>query len=95
MKIQLNKRHILLFIGLAMVWLVQAIPSWGAFYAKQIYPVSGRLLSGFSNLFPFAIGDLFVIGLSYAVYGEIESIMYAVIVIFISAKAIDFVRRLW
>ena len=37
------------------------------------------------------IGDLFVIGLSYAVYREIESIMYAVIVIFISAKAIDFV----
>ena len=37
------------------------------------------------------IGDLFVIGLSYAVYGEIESIMYAVIVIFISAKTIDFV----
>jgi hypothetical protein len=61
MKIQLNKRHILLFIAVAMVWLVQAIPSWGAFYAKQIYPVSGRLLSGFSNLFPFAIGDLFVI----------------------------------
>ena len=37
------------------------------------------------------VGDLFVIGLSYAVYGEIESIMYAVIVIFISAKTIDFV----
>ena len=61
MKYKPKRRNILLFIGLAMVWLVQAIPSWGAFYAKQIYPVSGRLLSGFSNLFPFAIGDLFVI----------------------------------
>ena len=48
MKIQLKGRYILLFIAVAMVWLVQAIPSWGAFYAKQIYPVSGRLLSGFS-----------------------------------------------
>ena len=37
------------------------------------------------------MGDLLVIGLSYAVYREIESIMYAVIVIFICAKAIDFV----
>ena len=37
------------------------------------------------------VGDIFVIALSFAVYGEIESIMYAVIVIFISAKAIDFV----
>jgi uncharacterized membrane-anchored protein YitT (DUF2179 family) len=37
------------------------------------------------------VSDLFVIILSYAVYGEIESTMYAVIVIFISAKAIDFV----
>lgn len=61
MKIQLNKRHILLFIGLAMVWLAQSIPSWGAFYAYRIYPIVGRLLSGFSNLFPFSIGDLFVI----------------------------------
>ena len=61
MKIQLNKRHILLFIGLAMVWLAQSIPSWGAFYAHRIYPIVGRLLSGFSNLFPFSIGDLFVI----------------------------------
>lgn len=37
------------------------------------------------------ISDLVVIGLSFAVYGKTESIMYAVIVIFISAKAIDFV----
>ncbi len=37
------------------------------------------------------LADLAVIGLSFAVYGKIESIMYAVIVIFISAKAIDFV----
>lgn len=37
------------------------------------------------------IADLAVIGLSFAVYGKLESIMYAVIVIFISAKTIDFV----
>ena len=41
------------------------------------------------NIMLFA--DLVVILLSFVVYGEIESIMYAVIVIFISAKAIDFV----
>ena len=35
--------------------------------------------------------DFAVIALSFFVYREIESIMYAVIVIFISAKAIDFV----
>ena len=37
------------------------------------------------------LADLAVIAVSFAVYREIESIMYAVIVIFISAKAIDFV----
>ena len=37
------------------------------------------------------IGDLGVIALSFVVYGKIESIMYAVIIIFISAKVIDFV----
>ena len=37
------------------------------------------------------LADLAVILLSFAVYGEIESVMYAVIVIFISAKSIDFV----
>ena len=37
------------------------------------------------------IGDLGVIAMSFVVYGKIESIMYAVIVIFISAKVIDFV----
>lgn len=61
MKFKLKIRYILLFMGLALVWLTQSIPSWGAFYAHRIYPVVGRLLSGFSNLFPFSIGDLFVI----------------------------------
>lgn len=37
------------------------------------------------------IADFCVIALSLFVYGKIESIMYASIVIFISAKAIDFV----
>lgn len=61
MKFKVKIRYMLLFTGLALVWLTQFIPAWGAFYAKQIYPVVGRLLSGFSNLFPFSIGDLFVI----------------------------------
>ena len=47
---------VLLFI----TWGTQLIPFFGEFYAKSAYPTISYCLSAFSNLFPFAIGDLFI-----------------------------------
>ncbi|TWV10492.1 DUF3810 domain-containing protein [Bacteroidaceae bacterium HV4-6-C5C] len=60
-----TKRHIVLGILLVLVILTQSIHSLGFAYSQYIYPHIARPLSGISNLFPFAIGDLFI-GLSIA-----------------------------
>ena len=53
-------RHIFLGALLLLVWLTQTLPGWGEFYARQLYPGIALCLSSFSDLFPFAIGDLFI-----------------------------------
>ena len=73
--------------GLALVFLTGATTGGTDIIAMLIRKRKKNISMG--NIMLFA--DLVVILLSYVVYGEIESIMYAVIVIFISAKAIDFV----
>lgn len=72
--------------GLALVFLTGATTGGTDIIAMLIR----RRKSDFSMGTIMLIFDLVVIALSYVVYGEVESIMYAVIVIFISAKAIDF-----
>ncbi|MDR0937776.1 MAG: DUF3810 domain-containing protein [Mediterranea sp.] len=56
-------RRAVLALLLATVWVTQSVPSLAEGYARSVYPVISRLLSGFSRLFPFAVGDLFI-GLS-------------------------------
>lgn len=51
----------ILFSMLALVILFQNIDGWGNFYAQSIYPSIAYILSSFSNIFPFAIGDLFIL----------------------------------
>lgn len=53
-------RYTILGVLLFMTWAVQLIPSWGEFYAESIYPVIATVLSSFSRLIPFAVGDLFI-----------------------------------
>lgn len=60
MKHKLPVRIFLLIFLLAWVWLTQAIPAMGAFYARTVYPVVSYCLSAFSALVPFALGDLFI-----------------------------------
>ena len=72
-----NPRLMLLVLWLLLVYLTQYIPSWGAFYAQYIYPCIASPLSRFSSLFPFSIGDAWVIGaicfvLLYPFYGRIH-----------------------
>lgn len=73
--------------GLALVFLTGATTGGTDIVAMLIRKKRPDISVGNIML----LADLVVIGLSFAVYGKIESIMYAVIVIFISAKAIDFV----
>lgn len=55
-----SPRHGLLLLLLLYVVLTQQIPSWGQWYAQHLYPGIAYVLSAFSALFPFAIGDVFI-----------------------------------
>ena len=74
-------------VGLAFVFLTGATTGGTDIIAMLIRKKKPNISVGNIML----LSDLVVILLSFVVYGEIESMMYAVIVIFISAKAIDFV----
>ena len=73
--------------GLALVFLTGSTTGGTDIIAMLIRKKKSDVSMGSIML----LADMVVIGLSFLVYREIESIMYAVIVIFISAKAIDFV----
>lgn len=55
-------RRIILALGLVSVWGVQASPVAGEWYARNIYPSVSSLLSRFSSLFPFSVGDCLIYG---------------------------------
>ena len=55
-----NVRYLVLAVLLGLVWLTQLIPALATFYSQTVYPCFSYILSSFSNLFPFAIGDLFI-----------------------------------
>ena len=73
--------------GLALVFLTGATTGGTDIIAMLVRKKKNNISIGNIML----LADLVVILLSYVVYREIESIMYAVIVIYISAKSIDFV----
>lgn len=60
MKYKLKIRYIVLCTLLLVVWATQLIPAMGKIYAHSVYPVIAYILSSFSRLIPFAIGDLFI-----------------------------------
>lgn len=66
-------RRILLALALITVWAIMCIPGAGEVYARRIYPCFLFILSPFSSLFPFSIGDCFIYGsvggiLGYLIY---------------------------
>lgn len=70
-------RHSVLGVLLLGVWMTQAVAAWGEGYAQSVYPAISYCLSALSNLFPFALGDLFIFLsiagiLSYPIYGYIK-----------------------
>ena len=60
MKNKPNVRYVALGALLILVWLTQWIPALATIYSQTIYPFISYVLSFFSGLFPFAIGDLFI-----------------------------------
>lgn len=54
-------RYILLLAGLSIVLLTQFIPAWGRVYALYIYPFISRVLAPISGIFPFSLGDVFIL----------------------------------
>lgn len=57
----LRIRLSILLLLLIVIILFQSIQGWGDFYALSLYPSIAFLLSSLSNIFPFAIGDLFIL----------------------------------
>lgn len=50
----------LLFGLLLTVLLLRNVQGGGEFYARHLYPAIGKVLSSFSDLFPFSVNDLFI-----------------------------------
>lgn len=46
---------------LLLLGLTQHISAWSVYYAECIYPLIAKALSAFSSLFPFSVGDLFIL----------------------------------
>ena len=77
MKRKLKVRYVVLGALLLLVWVTQWIPALGNIYSQTIYPVISYVLSFFSNLVPFAVGDLFIFLsiagiIVYPIYGRIR-----------------------
>lgn len=53
-------RHLILGTLFLLVCLTQFLPTWAVYYTDSIYPLIALTLSSFSDLFPFAIGNLFI-----------------------------------
>lgn len=60
MEYKLRNRYVALCVLLLTVWATQLSPALGKAYSGHVYPVVGSVLSSFSRLVPFALGDLFI-----------------------------------
>lgn len=68
-------RWVVLVVCLAFVWTVMALPAWGEWYARRIYPFFSIVLSRVSSFFPFSVGDCFIYG---SIAGLVVYLIYAI-----------------
>lgn len=54
-------RRIFLGVLLLLTFLLRWVPGWGEWYARACYPYIARILSAFSSVFPFSVGDCFIV----------------------------------
>ena len=60
-----KKCSVLLLIAFIIaIGMVRFFPAAGEFYARHIYPGITTVLSAFSSVFPFSVGDLFILSAS-------------------------------
>ena len=55
-------RRIILSLLLVAIWFTMRSPGAGEAYARNIYPYVSAVLSRFSSLFPFSVGDCLIYG---------------------------------
>ncbi|NDV59448.1 DUF3810 domain-containing protein [Bacteroides sp. 519] len=67
-------RYSILIILLFVIQITKITPSWGEVYSRSLYPAIAKTLSGFSGLFPFSVGDLFIL---LAIIGLFVGLIYA------------------
>lgn len=68
-------RWVILAFLVLFVWCAMYIPGMGEWYARRIYPAVSAVLSRFSSLFPFSIGDCFIYG---SIAGLLIYLLYAI-----------------
>lgn len=69
-------RWIVLSLLLAAIWLTMRSPGAGEVYARNIYPYVSAVLSRFSSLFPFSVGDCLIYG---SIVGLLIYVVYAIV----------------
>ena len=73
---KIRVRWIILAIFLVAIWIVMGNPRLGEWYSRSIYPWVSGMLSRFSCLFPFFVGDCFIYG---SIAGLLGYLSYAII----------------
>lgn len=69
-------RWVVLAALLLFIWVVMGNPGIGEWYARSVYPPLSGLLSRFSNVFSFSVGDCFIYG---SIAGLLVYVGYALI----------------
>ena len=69
-------RWVVLVVLLVFIWTTMSSPVMGEWYARTVYPVFSAVLSRFSALFPFSIGDCFIYG---SIAGLVIYLVYAIV----------------
>lgn len=69
-------RWVVLVVLLVFIRTTMSFPVMGEWYARTVYPVFSAVLSRFSSLFPFSIGDCFIYG---SIAGLVIYLVYAIV----------------
>lgn len=79
---KIKSQHIRLFsrvfsgILLLAAFLFRWMPGWGEWYACVCYPYIAGILSAFSSVFPFSVGDCFIVAGSVWIVGNLVYAFY-------------------
>lgn len=73
---KIRLRWVILAVLLVFIRIVMSFPAIGEWYARTVYPVISAVLSRFSSLFPFSVGDCFIYG---SIAGLIVYLTYAIV----------------